>query len=636
MLLLRSLPIELLPKKFKNIAAARVNLNDDNRPYLFVSIYESKPRGLLDSGAQASIMNRILYENLKKNGMKLYDCNIYITTADGTSHKTLGYAKVPYVIRGVKRIIPTLVVEQCAVELVLGIDFWNAFRIKPCFTSYIFGIEVASGESAEMVDPNDGIGNENVDFEADITPPKCINVGLPHKFSELEKSRLDFVVNKIPFCSKEGELNKTHLKTAKIETGDAKPYRCKLRIDPPHKQKKIIEEIERLEKRGIIRKVESSEWLQPLMAVPKPNGKWRICLDARWLNAATKKNCYPLQNANRILSLIGKAKYISTIDMTDAYFQIPLHPDSQEKTNFAVPTKSTYVYNRMPMGLTNSGAELCALIDSLFGSEFEPHVFPYLDDIVIVSETFEEHLEYLAKVAQKFRYANLTISPEKSKFCFKRLRYLGHIIDETGIAMDKSRIEAVEKFPAPTCTKEVQRLIGLAGWYRRFIKDFADITAPITELLKKKVKFIWNAERQNAMNRLIIALTTAPVLANPDYSLPFEIQADASKRACGAVLVQYQDGQEKVIAYMSQKFSATQQKYHVTELECLAVILAIEKFRPYIEGSSFRVVTDHHSLLWLKNLKDPNGRLAVCRLMTILLSTEKANIMLCLTRYPET
>lgn len=153
-------------------------------------------------------------------------------------------------------------------------------------------------------------------------------------------------------------------------------------------------------------------------------------------------------------------------------------------------------------------------------------------------------------------------------------------------------------------------MIGLAGWYRRFIKNFAEIIAPISELLKKNTRFVWDKGKQEAFKKLIVALTTAPVLASPDYKIPFEIQADASKKACGAVLVQKQDGGEKVIAYMSQKFTATQQKYTVTELECLAVILAIERFRSYIEGSQFTVITDHHSLLWLKNLKDPNGRLA--------------------------
>lgn len=598
-----------MPMKFKRISSVRLNLEEDKRPYLFVRIFDGKEKGLMDSGAESSIMNENLYNQLKETEqLTLHKCNVFISTADGTSHKALGYVEVPYVVKKIKRVIPTLVVRQSSAKLILGIDFWNAFRIRPCFIRNTYGINVIEGSTQVFSDPNDA--HEPVDFLADVTPPKCINIELPHELTEKQKSELKRVTDKFPFCNKEGILNLTPLKVAKINTGDAEPTRCKLRIEPPWKQKMIVEEIERLEKRGIVRRVESSEWLHPVLAVPKPNGKWRICLDARALNAVTKRNCYPQQNANRILSLVGKAKYISTIDMTDAYFQIGLHPDSQEKTAFAVPTKGTYVYNRLAMGLTNSGADLCALIDSLFGSEFEPHVFPYIDDIVIVSETFEEHLEYLEKVAKKFEYANLTISAEKSKFCYRRLKYLGHIIDEEGVAMDKSRVEAIEKFPTPRNTKDIQRLIGLAGWYRRFIQDFAEITAPITELLKKKVRFEWNEERQAAFQKLIQALISAPVLAPPDYNLPFEIQADASKRACGAVLVQHTEEGEKVIAYMSQKFTATQQKYHVTELECLAVILAIEKFRPYIEGSKFRVITDHHSLLWLKNLKDPNGRLA--------------------------
>lgn len=601
---------EQLPRKYAVVSVAKMNLKNDNRPYLFVDIVERKFRGLLDSGAQMSVMGREMYEYLINQGHKLYPCDIAITTVDGTAHMALGYIKVKFTIRGIKRVIPTLVVEQSAAPLVLGMDFWNAYRIKPCFVSNTYGIQVVPGDSECTEDPNLVFHSESTDLTSDVTPPKCINVEEAHILTGKQRKELDEVIRKLPFCSEEGELSKTWLKTAKIDTGNARPTRSKVRMIPPGKLARVLQEIDRLEKRGIIRKVESAEWLSPMIAVPKPSGALRICVDARKLNAVTKKNAYPQQNANRILSMIGKAKYISTIDLTDAYFQVPLDETSQEKTAFAVPGRGTYVYCRMPMGLTNSGAELCSLIDSLFGSEFEPKAFPYLDDIVIVTETFEEHVEILSRIADKFRYAGLTISASKSKFGYKRLKYLGHIIDEDGIAMDKSRLEAIENYPQPTCVKDIQRLMGLAGWYRRFIKDFSEITAPITELEKKHVKFKWNEERENAFKKLKIALTTAPVLASPRYDLPFEIQADASKTACGSVLVQHIDGQERVIAYMSQKFSATQQKYHVTELECLAVLLAIEKFRPYIEGTHFKVITDHHALLWLKNLKDPTGRLA--------------------------
>lgn len=573
-----------------------------------VGVGEETYRGLLDSGAVSSVMNKGVYDYLVSREVKLYKCNVAITTVDGTSHMALGYMKVDYELNGVRRKIPTLVVLGLKTQLVLGWDFWKAFGIEPRFTRDVFGIEIGSVDKEQVTETI--FNSIPIDEVADVTPPKCVNVEEPHILSDEQQKLLDSVVSKLPFCKPEGELNKTWLKKAKINTGDATPIRCKMRIIPPAKLARVVEEIDRLEARGIIRKVESSEWLNPVLAVPKPSGKLRICMDARDLNKLTKKNAYPQQNANRILSLIGKLKYISIIDLTDAYFQIELDEESQEKTAFAIPTRGTYVFCRMPMGLSNSGAELCSLIDSLFGSEFEPNAFPYLDDIVIVTDTFESHIQMIKRVGEKLTYAGLGISPSKSKFAHKRLKYLGHILDEQGIGMDKSRLEAIENFPRPKCIKDVQRLMGLAGWYRRFIKNFSEITTPISELEKKSVKFEWNEERENAFKKLISALTSAPILANPRYDLPFEIQADASKTACGAVLVQYQDGEEKVIAYMSQKLTTTQQKYHVTELECLAVILAIEKFRPYIEGTHFKVITDHHALIWLRNLKDPTGRLA--------------------------
>lgn len=582
-----------------------------------VDICDEIYRGLLDSGAVSSVMNKAVCDYLLSREYKLYECNVAITTVDGTMHMALGYVKVDYELRGIRRKVPTLVVERLRTTLVLGWDFWNAFGIKPCFVNEKSGHTVVSETfGIQIFNQNEDSSHETtfvsepVDEISDVTPPKCINVEEPHILNIREQERLKEVIDNLPFCKPEGELNKTWMKEATIDTGNAAPVRCKMRIIPPAKLAKVIEEIDRLERRGIIRKVEASEWLHPMLAVPKSTGRLRICVDARCLNKLTKKNTYPQQNANRILSMLGKAEYFSTIDLTDAYFQIPLHEDSQEKTAFAVPTRGTYVYCRMPMGLTNSAAVLCSLIDALFGSEFEPHVFPYLDDIVTVTETFDEHIHMLIKISEKLRYAGLTISPSKSKFVYKRLKYLGHILDVQGIAMDKSRVEAVENFPQPKCVKDVQRLMGLAGWYRRFIKDFSEITAPISELEKKSVKFEWNEEREGAFRKLIAALTSAPILASPRYEVPFEIQADASKTACGAVLVQYHEGTEKVIAYMSQKFTATQQKYHVTELECLAVILAIEKFRPYVEGTHFKVITDHHALIWLKNLKDPTGRLA--------------------------
>lgn len=601
---------DAIPKKFTKIASMILNLENDNRPYLRVSVYVTMYVGLLDSGAMCSVMGVEMFRECESRGLILNKCKVKITTADGTSHPVRGYVNVPFVVNNVRRIIPTLVLERAECPLILGMDFWNAFRIKPSFTCNSYGIGAYRLNGKFSIDEM-----ESKDFRGpldDISPPKQASVSVPHELTDEQRIKLDEIIKKFPFVPENGQLNCTPLTKHVIDTGESEPIRQKQYVMSPVMLKKAIAEVDRLLSRGIIEPVEMSEWLNPFLGVDKPNGLIRLCLDARKLNAVTKKNAYPQQNVNRILSQLSKTKYVTAIDMTDAFYQIPLDENSKAKTAFSVPSKGTYVFKRMVMGLCNSGSTLCALIDRLLGNEFEPYLFIYLDDFIIATDSFEKHLEIMSRLADKLRFANLTISPKKSLFCYKRLKFLGHIIDENGISLDPSRIEAMVNYPEPTCVKDVRRVLGMAGWYRRFIRDFAAITTPMSETLKKKKcsVFKWTTEASLAFKKLIKALTEAPVLATPNYDLPFKIECDASDFACGAVLSQVQDGGERVIAYMSQKFIASQRKYHVTEKECLAVIMGIEKFRPYIEGSHFTVITDHYSLLWLRNLKDPNGRLA--------------------------
>lgn len=367
-------------------------------------------------------------------------------------------------------------------------DFWNAFRIKPTFTCNSYGIGAYRLNGKYSIDEI-----ECDDFRGpldDVTPSKHASVSIPHELTKSQQEKLDDVVKKFPFVPESGELNYTHLTKHVIDTGQSEPIRQKQYVMSPVMLKKALIEVDRLLSRGIIEPVEMSEWLNPFIGVNKPNGLIRLCLDARKLNGATKKNAYPQQNVNRILSQLSKTKYVTAIDMTDAFYQIPLDKKSREKTAFSVPSRGTFVFKRMVMGLCNSGATLCALMDKLLGNEFEPYLFIYLDDFIIATDSFEKHLEIMARLAEKLKFANLTISPKKSQFCYKRLKFLGHIIDENGISLDPSRIEAMVNFPEPTCIKEVRRVLGMAGWYRRFIRDFAEITTPMSETLKKKNRYV--------------------------------------------------------------------------------------------------------------------------------------------------
>lgn len=582
----------------KNISVLKISdysLKEDQRPYAKVEICDEEIYGLLDSGANVTILGKGAYERVRKWKLELVPIKLSVRTADGAEQKLDHRADVPFHYAGQRKVVSALLIESITRPLILGIDFWKAFGIFP------------SCEELETV----ALSQRDECTAADIVPPKPETVYQEHDLGESERNILSRTVKLFPFADPDEPLSCTKLIKHKIDTESSAPFRAYQYAMSPYILTKVRAEIERMLRKDIIERIESPTWINPVLPVPKPNGTIRLCLDARKLNAVTVKAGYPQQNYNRILSLLSGTKYLSAIDLTDAFYQIELDPVSRPKTAFAISALGSFQYKRMPMGLCNSGSTLCELIDRLFGVEFEPHAFPYLDDFIVATEEFDCHISVLEKIAARLKSAGLTISPTKSKFCMQRLKFVGHIIDGEGIKPDMSKIQPIVEYPPPTSVKDVRRLLGMVGWYRRFIPNFSSITAPISELLKKnKLSFKWTDEAQNAFVQVRSALTSEPVLTTPKYDLPFFIQTDASDIGLGAVLFQVKSGNEYVVAYHSAKLTPAQRKYHVTERECLAVLSAIEKFRPYVEGTAFTVITDHASLLWLSNLKDPTGRLA--------------------------
>lgn len=554
-----------------------IRVKNDNRPYTIVDICDQAITGLLDSGAQVTVIGSDLADIVLKSNVHKENSSIIIKTVDGTQHQVTAMVNLEISYNKQKKILNVLLVPSLPNKLILGMDFWAKFDIRPIVCNI-----------------------------SEIT--KNVPVKDDHNLSVDQASALQSVIQTLPF-SAEGKLSRTHLMTHTIDTGDAKPLKQRHYSFSPFIQDLVNKEIDRLLELDVIEKCSTSSWSNPVVAVKKPNGKIRVCLDARKLNEATIKDAYPQPQINRILSRLVGTKYLSSIDFSDAFLQVPLEESSRPKTAFAISGKGFFVYKRMAFGLCNSGATLCRLVDQVIGCDLEPFVFVYLDDIIIATPTFEKHIEMLRILSRRIKASGLTISAEKSKFCSKQLRYLGYIVAEDGIRPDPEKISSIMEYAKPKNVKDVRRLLGMAGWYRRFIENFAVVTAPLTELLKKnKGKFVWNEKAEESFEALKKILTSNPVLKNPDYTKPFIVQCDASDHGVGAVLVQGEGEDEHTIAYMSQKLSATQKKYHTTERECLAVILAIEKFRPYIEGTKFTVITDHASLRWLQNLKDPAGR----------------------------
>lgn len=529
----------------------------------------------MDSGANLTVLGKNAYDFINKLNLEIFPITTSVLTADGKPHSVNSYVNLPITYNKQTHNIQTLIIPTLAKELILGMDFWSAFQIFPVIKKEI---SVLESEQRFLTPQETFILNQTI-----------------QKFSSPCEGKL---------------LGSTTVLKHVIDTGNAAPIKQRGYPVSPYVQREMDEELNRMISLGVI-EPSIGPWSNPIVGVRKSNGKLRLCLDARKLNSVTIPDSYALPYITRILGQISGTKYLSKIDLKDAFWQIPLEERSKQKTAFTVPNRGLYQFKVMPFGLSNAAQSQCRLMDQVLGFDLEPSVFCYLDDVIVATNSFEEHIKMLKTVAERFEKANLTISLEKSMFCLKEIKYLGYILGENGIRTDSEKVAAILHCPAPTTVQEVRRFLGMVGWYRRFINNFAHIVAPISDLLKKNAKTIkWTLEAEEAFNKLKIALTSAPILSMPDFTKPFQVQSDSSDKAVGAVLIQYYDDREHVIAYMSQKLSPTQQKYSVTEKECLSLILAIEKWRCYLEGAHFIAITDHASLQWLHNLKDPAGRLA--------------------------
>jgi hypothetical protein len=356
-------------------------------------------------------------------------------------------------------------------------------------------------------------------------------------------------------------------------------------------------------KHDIIRPSTKSEWASPVILVPKKNGKLRFCVDYRQLNKVTKKDNYPLPRINEILDSLGNAQWFSSLDLASGYWQVEMREEDKPKTAF-ISRNGTYEFNVMPFGLCNAPGTFQRCMDTVLGNIIWKHALVYLDDVTAFSQTFEEHLRHLEGIFQRIEKAGLKINPDKCHFGAQSLQFLGHIITNKGILPDPSKIEAIKNYPEPQNLTHLRAFLGLASYYRRFIKDFSKVSAPLYGLLKKDIKYEWTDERQQVFQFLKDQLISAPLLSYPDFTKPFILFTDASLTALGAVIEQVgDDGQRHPIAYASRSTTSAEKKYSSTELECAAVVWAVNYFRPYLYGKHFTIYTDHSALQWLLKLK---------------------------------
>uniref|UniRef100_A0A8C2FG16 Gypsy retrotransposon integrase-like protein 1 n=1 Tax=Cyprinus carpio TaxID=7962 RepID=A0A8C2FG16_CYPCA len=419
------------------------------------------------------------------------------------------------------------------------------------------------------------------------------------------------------FSAHEGDLGCTRLLSHDIPLTDSVPVRQRYRRIPPSEYDVVKTHINQLLEADIVRE-SCSPYASPIVLVKKKDGTLRMCVDYRQLNAKTRKDAFPLPRIEETLDSLTGARWFSTMDLASGYNQVPVTEGDKHKTAFCTPF-GLFEWNRMPFGLCNAPSTFQRLMERLFGDQQCQSLLLYLDDIVVFSSSVTQHLERLEVVLSRLEREGLKAKLTKCAFFKQEVSYLGHVISDKGVSTDPSKVEAVRRWQRPTGVTELRSFLGFASYYRRFVEGFAKLASPLHRLVaefagrKPRARAescfgaAWTEQCQDSFEELKNRLTSAPILAYADFSLPFILEVDASHGGLGAVLSQEQGGKVRPIAYASRSLRPTERNmsnYSSMKLEFLALKWAMtEKFREYLLGQRCVVFTDNNPLSHLSTAK---------------------------------
>ncbi|GJW90719.1 putative nucleotidyltransferase, ribonuclease H [Tanacetum coccineum] len=375
------------------------------------------------------------------------------------------------------------------------------------------------------------------------------------------------------------------------------PYRL-----APSEMQELSGQLQELQDKGFIRP-SYSPWGAPVLFVKKKDGSLRMCIDYRELNKLTVKNRYPLPRIDDLFDQLQGSRYFSKIDLRSGYHQLRVHEDDIPKTAFRT-RYGHFEFTVMPFGLTNAPAVFMDLMNRVCKPYLDKFVIVFIDDILIYSKTKEDHEVHLGLVLELLRKEKLYAKFSKCEFWLQEVHFLGHVVNQNGIHVDPSKIEAVKNWKTPTTPSEIRSFLGLAGYYRRFIANFSKIAKPLTSLTQKNQKYVWGMEQEEAFQTLKNNLCDAPILTLPDGVEDFVVYCDASNQGLGCVLMQ----RGKVIAYASRQLKIHEKNYTTHDLELGAVVFALKTWRHYLYGTKSVIYTDHKSLQHIFDQKELNMR----------------------------
>ncbi|KAI7790505.1 hypothetical protein IRJ41_012050 [Triplophysa rosa] len=471
------------------------------------------------------------------------------------------------------------------------------------------------GVSGELVENLAPVGMEEISGPSRGVVEGRLNnseifANLAHHLSHLsEAEKVDIVklVGSFPSLFSD-VLTRTHLVEHDIDVGTAQPVKQHAYRVNPVKRELLQKEVYYLLAHNLAEPSYSS-WSSPCILVSKPDNSYRFCTDYRKLNSLTKPDCYPLPRIDDCVDRVGSAEFVSKFDLLKGYWQVPLISRAKEMSAFVTPD-SFLQYTVMPFGVHNAPATFQRLINQvlsgLSGCE------AYLDDVVLFSSSWSEHLDQIRELFIRLTNANLTINLAKCDFGKATVNYLGKVVGQGCVRPIDAKVEAISRFPIPATRRELHQYLGMVGYYRGFCRNFESVVAPLTDLLSPKKLFVWSKQCQSAFDNAKALLANSPVLVAPNFQKPFLLAVDASACNAGAVLLQKDtEGIEHPVCYFSKKFNRHQQVYSTIEKEALALVLAVQHFEIYLSSPCGPIVvyTDHNPLIFLDRMRGKNQRI---------------------------
>lgn len=592
------------------------SLSNINIPIIIGESYNVPLKVLFDTGANINIITQESFNKLKSKNINKTENEIEIKLADNTVVSTNYYTNLKIKINDKLVIYDKFYIIDHTnpyYDIIIGRSIQKKYRlfIDPDDDSiYKKNDDNSLTKIAEIINNSNGtplinavIISEEEEKEFEETLNELIN-NVPNKIQNEFRKLIE--QNKRCMATSLSQLTRAKLLPHTITTTSNMPIKSKpYKLSKEH-SKILKEEIVSLLKKGLI--VPShSPWSFPVLLVQKKNGKWRMCIDYRKLNNITIKDSYALPYIDELITSVKGAKIFSALDLFSGYHQIPMNEKDVEKTAFTTKY-GNYNFLVMPFGLANAPASFQREMNRILLPLIGECLFVYIDDIVVYSKNLEDHIKHLKKVFEIFTKYNLSINLQKCKFFKEEVEVLGHVLTTDGLKTAPSKVQSIALWERPNNINELRSFLGLTSYYRKFIKNYSIRANPLYKLLKKDTKFIWDENCNYAFEDLRKCLLSDPILIYPDFNKPFIVRTDASNKGIGGVLLQIgKDNLELPVTCVSRSLKPAERNYSITDLEGLAVIYTLKKFRQYIisNKNKTKFITDHEPLIGFFNKSLP-------------------------------